>query len=49
MDRLATEHGLTLAAPDYKTKFQELITRLGAQEKVALLIDEYDKAITDLL
>ena len=49
MDRLATEHGMALTAPDYKTKFQELITRLGTQEKVVLLVDEYDKAITDLL
>lgn len=49
MDRLATDHGLVLTAPDYKTKFQELITRLSQQEKVVLLVDEYDKAITDLL
>ena len=49
MDRLAAEHDVVLTAPDYKTKFQELITRLSQQAKVAILIDEYDKAITDLL
>jgi hypothetical protein len=49
MDRLADMYGLTLAAQDYKTKFQELITRLSQQTKVVLLVDEYDKAITDLL
>jgi len=49
MDRLAAEHDVALTAPDYKTKFQELITRLSQQAKVAILIDEYDKAITDLL
>lgn len=49
MDRLAADYGLTLTGPDYKTKFQELIVQLSATQKVALLIDEYDKAITDLL
>lgn len=49
MDRLAANHGLTLTASDYKTKFQELIVRLATDQKVVLLIDEYDKAITDLL
>lgn len=49
MDRLAADHGLALTAPDYKTKFQELIVRLSQEEKVVLLVDEYDKAITDLL
>ncbi|MEZ4683307.1 MAG: AAA family ATPase [Caldilineaceae bacterium] len=49
MDRLALDHGVELTAPDYKTKFQELIARLSQQAKVVLLVDEYDKAITDLL
>ncbi len=49
MDRLAAEHRLVLAASDYKTKFQELIVRLAQKDKVVLLVDEYDKAITDLL
>lgn len=49
MDRLAAENGITLTALDYKTKFQELITSLSPSGKVTILIDEYDKAITDLL
>lgn len=49
MDDVAAEYGLTLAPEDHKGKFRELIERLGEQSKVALLIDEYDKPITDLL
>lgn len=49
LDRLAAEHMLTLSATDYKSKFLELIQKLSTQQKVVLLIDEYDKAITDLL
>ena len=49
MDELAREHGLTLVADDHKGKFRELLTCLGERGKVALLIDEYDKPITDLL
>lgn len=49
MDDLAEEHGLTLAAGDYKEKFRELIRRLATAQEVALLIDEYDKPITDML
>ncbi len=49
MDKLAAEQGVVLTSLDYKTKFQELITRLSHSKKVVLLIDEYDKAITDLL
>ena len=51
MDKLATGYGLMLESADYKSKFQELIVSLAqqGQRKVVLLIDEYDKAITDLL
>ncbi|MEZ4658973.1 MAG: AAA family ATPase [Caldilineaceae bacterium] len=49
MDKLAAEHGLTLNERDHKGKFRELILRLGEQGEVVLLIDEYDKPITDLL
>lgn len=49
LDRLASEYTLTLTATDYKSKFWELIQRLSERQKVVLLIDEYDKAITDLL
>ncbi len=49
MDLLAGQHGLNLNATDYKGKFQELIVRLSEEQKIVLLIDEYDRAITDLL
>ncbi|MCB0125131.1 MAG: AAA family ATPase, partial [Caldilineaceae bacterium] len=49
MDELAADHGLTLAAGDYKGKFRELIERLADNAKIVLLVDEYDKPITDLL
>lgn len=49
MDKLAREYDLTLTATDYKGKFLELILRLSATQKAVLLVDEYDKAITDLL
>ena len=49
LDELAQEVGLTLGADDYKEKFRELIRQLSGQGRVALLIDEYDKPITDLL
>jgi hypothetical protein len=49
MDKLARENDMGLSAQDHKGKFQELLTRLGERGKVALLIDEYDKPITDLL
>lgn len=49
LDRLAGEYELALDSTDYKSKFLELIQRLSEHQKVVLLIDEYDKAITDLL
>lgn len=49
MDDLAEEYGFTLAAGDYKEKFRALIRRLATEQKVVLLIDEYDKPITDVL
>ena len=49
MDQLAAEHQIQLQAEHYKEKFQELIVRLSAEQKLILLIDEYDKPITDLL
>jgi hypothetical protein len=49
MNELAAEVGITLKGDDYKTKFRELITQRAEQGKVVLLIDEYDKAIMDLL
>ncbi len=49
LTELATAYGLTLVGNHYKEKFRELIRRLSEQDKVVLLIDEYDKPITDLL
>ena len=49
MDDLAEEYGLTLDGGDYKEKFSELIRRLSTESKVVLLVDEYDKPITDML
>ncbi len=49
MDELAAQNKLTLTETDYKGKFRELISRLAEHGKVVLLVDEYDKAITDLL
>lgn len=49
MDELAQEQGLFLTADDHKGKFRELLAHLGERGKVALLVDEYDKPITDLL
>ncbi|MBK6433106.1 ATP-binding protein [Candidatus Amarolinea dominans] len=49
LDRLAAEHQIQLQAEHYKEKFQELIVHLSAEQKIVLLIDEYDRAITDLL
>jgi hypothetical protein len=49
MDELAHAHGFALASGDYKGKFRELITRLAQHGRVVLLVDEYDKPITDLL
>lgn len=49
MDQLASEQGVTLEASTAKGKFLALIQRLSTEAKVVLLIDEYDKPITDLL
>ena len=49
LDELAHELGVTLDPGDPKKKFRELIARLAPQGKITLLIDEYDKPITDLL
>ncbi|MEZ4656995.1 MAG: ATP-binding protein [Caldilineaceae bacterium] len=48
MDELAVAQDIALTATHYKDKFRELIVRLSTEKTVAILIDEYDKAITDL-
>lgn len=49
LDKLAYRNNLALTATGYKNKFQELIERLSEKQPPVLLVDEYDKAITDLL
>jgi len=49
MDGLAERQGIILTAAHYKDKFRELIVALSREKKVVILIDEYDKPITDLL
>ncbi|MCB0125161.1 MAG: ATP-binding protein [Caldilineaceae bacterium] len=49
VDRLAAQAAVRLTSGDYKSKFLELIVQLSETQKVVLLVDEYDKPITDLL
>lgn len=49
LDRLANELGFHLKETNIKDKFTELISKAGTNEKVIILIDEYDKPIIDFL
>ncbi len=49
MDAQAKELHIRLTAENLKGKFEELIRKAGANERVVILIDEYDKAIIDYL
>ena len=49
LDNEATKHGIEFTTNDYDQKFKELIKKLSKQNKVILLIDEYDKPIIDYL
>jgi hypothetical protein len=49
LDRLAAELGFSLIETNIKDKFTELISKAGANERVVILIDEYDKPIIDFL
>ncbi|MEM7181327.1 MAG: AAA family ATPase [Spirochaetota bacterium] len=46
---LAETYKVTLETEDYYSQFQELIRKLGKNDKVVILIDEYDKPIIDHL
>ena len=47
---IAQEHGIALRTTDYKNRFTELLQALAkGDKKCVVLIDEYDKPITDLL
>ncbi len=41
--------GLALEGTDYKMAFRELMVKLSAQGRVALLVDEYDKPLVDFV
>ncbi len=47
----AKEHQIALQSEDYKNQFSELIEALAKKygKKVVVLVDEYDKALTDIL
>lgn len=49
LDLIASKHNILFKETDYIRKFKELITQLGEDRKVVLLIDEYDKPIIDYL
>lgn len=50
MDQNAEAHGVVLSAENFKDKFDELFTLLFANgQQVVVLIDEYEKPITDFL
>ncbi len=47
LDNTAQEYKIKLSAPTASSRFSELIRLLKDQEKVVILIDEYDKPILD--
>lgn len=49
--RIARENGLTepLLGYNYKSRFQDLIRQLAQTSQVVILVDEYDKPLTDNL
>lgn len=49
MDRIASLHGLPITEGNYDKKFRALIEQIGARQKVAILVDEYDKPIINFL
>jgi hypothetical protein len=49
VENIADEHQITLKGFDHQTKLSNLIRQLAKKQKVVLLIDEYDKPITDNL
>ena len=45
----ALEYGLELQSETAKAAFEELVRKLSVEQRVVVLIDEYDKALTDFL
>jgi hypothetical protein len=46
-EEIAQNYGITLRGFDYQSRFRNLITQLGKERKVVILIDEYDKPMLD--
>lgn len=49
VENIADEHQITLKGFDHQSKLSNLIKQLASKQKVVILIDEYDKPITDNL
>ena len=49
VSRQAETNSISLEAKDPGNAFRELIEKLGSREKVVILVDEYDKPITDYI
>ena len=49
LDTIASEYNVKLEMTALKDKFKELIVRLSKVNKVAVLVDEYDKPIIDFI
>ncbi len=49
MDLIATQFGLPPLTGNYDQKFRQVIRQLGSQQKVAILVDEYDKPIINFI
>lgn len=49
LNNIAKAYDVQLEKNDYKSGFRELIEKLSQQQKVVILIDEYDKPITDYI
>lgn len=47
LERIAQQYQITLNEGEYHHQFADLISQLAAQNKVVILIDEYDKPIID--
>ncbi|MDO9517730.1 MAG: AAA family ATPase [Methanosarcinaceae archaeon] len=47
LNTIASNYGVSLERDQYDEAFNELLTKLGEINKVAILIDEYDKPIID--
>lgn len=49
LDEIASKYNISLPSIEYYNRFRSLILQLKKQEKVVILIDEYDKPIIDHL